>query len=76
VNYWGKLNYNAHMFLLLEKLEDGEDMQIIQGGKTHSGSWRYLLYLAINATQGELKQLLELIDFSCCEASVMAAWLY
>jgi hypothetical protein len=45
------------MFLLLEKLDDGEDMQIIQGGKTYSGSWRYLLYLAINSTQGELKQL-------------------
>jgi hypothetical protein len=38
VNDWSKLNYNAHMFLLLEKLEDGEDMQIIQGGKTYSGS--------------------------------------
>jgi hypothetical protein len=57
----------------LEKLVDRKDMQINQGGKRYSGNLWYLLYLAINSTQGEQKPLSELIDFACCEASVMAS---
>jgi hypothetical protein len=63
------------MFYNIGKLEDRKDMQINQGGKSYFGSWRYLLYLAINSSQGEVKPLSELINFACCEASVMAAWL-
>jgi hypothetical protein len=55
----------------LEKLEDRKDMQINQGGKRYSGNVWYLLYLSINSSQGEHKPLSELIDFACCEASVM-----
>jgi hypothetical protein len=57
----------------LEKLVDRKDMQINQAGKRYSGNIWYLLYLAINSTQGEQKPLSELIDFACCEASVMAS---
>jgi hypothetical protein len=56
----------------LEKLEDRKDMQINQGGFRYSANSRYLLYLAINSSQGEQKPLFELINFACCEASVMA----
>jgi hypothetical protein len=55
----------------LEKLEDRKDMQINQGGFRYSANSRYLLYLALNSSQGEQKPLFEL-NFAYCEASVMA----